>query len=285
MTTVLNRFELAEQVSDLCCNAGKIIVEVYNDRSSIELEYKADNSPVTRADKLSHNFIVSGLQRLTPDIPVLSEEQILPDFSLRRQWERYWLVDPLDGTREFIDRTGEFTINIALIERGKPVLGVIGVPLESIVYMGVPANSSEAALALKITAGERRPITTSDVSSASTINVLTSSRDQGIQLKACIERLQKGCTNVNWIKLGSALKFCHLAEGAGHLYPRYSPCYEWDVAAGHALLLAAGGCLVNTDFDPVVYNRQSSLLVPWFYALGERGDNGHHGFIVECLTQ
>jgi 3'(2'), 5'-bisphosphate nucleotidase len=267
ITENINLQALAEQLCQLCAEAGAAIVQVYQSASPLAVSYKADDSPLTAADTIAEDIIVAGLAALTPHWPILSEEQQLPDFALRQQWPCYWLVDPLDGTREFVERTGEFTINIALIEHGRPQLGVIYRPVQAAAYVGVPSLK----VAFKLEAGSRQDLHVSVVDKPSTLRVLTSSRHQNQQLTDCIALLERRFAGVYWLKAGSAVKFCRLAEGEGDIYPRFSPCCEWDIAAGQALLEAAGGSLLAMDFKPFRYNQQPSVLCPPFYALGGRG--------------
>jgi 3'(2'), 5'-bisphosphate nucleotidase len=260
--SIQSRLQLAKQIHPLCEQAGAKIAELHNSTVPIAVQHKADQSPVTEADRLAHRLIVDGLHALTPDYPVLSEEQQSPGFEQRRQWARYWLVDPLDGTREFIDRNGEFTINIALIENGFPVLGMIYLPLERLAYIGV-----ENAGAWRVDATGRQPITTAAVDPGAELRVFTSSRHCNAELLSCLDKLAQHFAPVQWLKVGSALKFCRLAEGRGDFYPRFSPCCEWDTAAGQAILEAAGGQLLDTNFNRLAYNQGPSLINPNFYAI------------------
>ncbi|MFA7554310.1 MAG: 3'(2'),5'-bisphosphate nucleotidase CysQ [Spongiibacteraceae bacterium] len=253
----------------LCAQAAAAIVEVYQSAEDIVFEQKIDRSPVTLADKKAHAIIIEGLAALPLQWPVLSEEQDDIDFELRRQWPRYWLVDPLDGTREFLDRNGEFTINIALIERGVAVLGVVYVPLSDQAYIGIPADN----YAVKVEAGRSYPLPLQEQAynhrvDSRMLRVLTSSRDNGDELQGFITAMQQHFDEVIWVKVGSALKFCLLAEGQGDIYPRFSPCSEWDTAAGQAVLEAAGGRLLDMTFKPLRYNQKPCLLNSNFYALG-----------------
>ncbi len=263
----MDKRKLAEELTALCAEAGVAIVEVYSSTKHIDVEYKSDASPLTAADKRAHNIIVSGLQALIPDWPVLSEEQDLPDFELRNSWDTYWLVDPLDGTREFVERTGEFTVNVALIEQGVATLGVVYLPMEKIAYIGIP----EQAFAVKVDSHSQTPLRVSAARQSASVTVLSSSRYQGGKLEYCMLRLTEYFGGINRLQAGSALKFCYLAEGRGDIYPRFSPCCEWDTAAGQAVLEAAGGSLVDLEFKPLRYNQQQSIMSPNFYGLGRTG--------------
>lgn len=257
---------LVEPLEELCRKAGRAIAEVYQSSEALVVEQKPDSSPLTVADQLAHDILYDGLSAIAPQWPVLSEEQPAPSLSVRQQWHRYWLVDPLDGTREFIDRTGEFTINVALIEAGCPVLGVVYLPLEEVAYIGAPS----LGLAVKAKTSGRQDLPVNKSDRGSQIRVLTSSRHNSDRLKACMQHLEAHFDAVKWLRAGSAIKFCRLAEGAGDFYPRYSPCSEWDTAAGQAVLEAAGGGLVGLDFKPLRYNQRASLINPPFYALANR---------------
>ena len=262
-TTKEERQALAGKLVELCRQAGQVITALYHSGEPLHINQKADDSPVTEADHQSQHVLAEGLGRLTPAWPVLSEEQAIPDFSERRDWRRYWLVDPLDGTREFINRTGEFTINIALIEDGWPVLGIIYLPLEESAYIGI-----EGGGAWREDAGGRTELKVRDRSSSDQLAVLTGSRHQGRLIQACLERLRQHFIGVERVQAGSALKFCLLAEGRGDIYPRFAPCCEWDTAAGQAVLEAAGGELLGMDFLRFRYNQKESLINPHFFAVG-----------------
>ena len=253
----------------LCRAAGEAICEHYFAPQADVYEAKGDDSPLTRADLASHALLQAGLIALDPTIPVLSEESAPAAIAERRQWRRYWLVDPLDGTKEFLARTGEFTVNIALIDNHRPALGVLYLPLEHSAYVGIPGlqarryddegegNWSASALAT-------RPL-----QSGQALTVLASRRHGGARLQACLDWLEVHWERVCRNNMGSALKFCHMASGRGDFYPRFSPCCEWDTAAGQAVLEAAGGCLLGLDGEPLRYNCSDSLYNPPFYAIAD----------------
>lgn len=259
--------QLAQQAYELCRQAAVAIMSIYEAKSPLAVEYKADQSPLTVADQQAHLIIADGLASLTPQWPVLSEEQALPSYEERSQWARYWLVDPLDGTREFIDRNGEFTVNIALIEQGFPVLGVVYVPSQHCGYIGIDGGSAQARAWRQDESG-RETLQVNTVNSAGALRLLSSARTSGPELMACMEGLAEHFDPVQWLRAGSALKFCQLAEGRADIYPRFSPCCEWDTAAGQAVLEAAGGQLLDTRFERFRYNQRASIICPSFYALG-----------------
>jgi 3'(2'), 5'-bisphosphate nucleotidase len=256
--------ELVGEIVTICQLASAAITDIYYGKKLPEVEFKEDLSPVTKADKAAHAIIVAELSRLSPDIPILSEEQDIPSFQKRKQWKKYWLVDPLDGTKEFIARNGEFTVNIALIEEGKPLLGVVYVPLEGSAYCGAKdcgawKVSPEGTVAIKVGGvPEER------------VRVLMSGRNRSSELDECLSALQLGFSEVETVESGSALKFCRLAEGLGDIYPRFSPCCEWDTAAGQAVLEGAGGELLTVEYKRFLYNQRESLINPHFYAIGGR---------------
>ena len=261
----MDLLRLAEQVKLICEQAGAAIKAVYESNESVIVTYKEDDSPVTEADNRANAIIVAALANLNEGLPVLSEEGHNPSFDARRKWSMYWLVDPLDGTREFVDRTGEFTINIALIDRGRPVLGVIHLPLERKTYTGVIDHG-----AWREDAAGKSPIAVSGFPAPNaSARVLTSSRYQNSELEEMLKSFEQRFSAVTRIKAGSALKFCLLAEGRGDIYPRFPPCCEWDTAAGQAVLEAAGGALVSAKtFQTFRYNQKESLINASFYALG-----------------
>jgi 3'(2'), 5'-bisphosphate nucleotidase len=253
----------------LCRQAGEAICAHYVAPAAGEYEAKGDDSPLTQADLASHALLLAGLNTLAREIPVLSEESGAEEIADRHQWSRYWLVDPLDGTREFLERTGEFTINIALIDQHRPVLGVLYLPLEQVAYVGIPGQ-----LANRYSPGEKDTWSVVELSTRSLENdrdlvVLASRRHRGGRLQSCLDWLGEHWGPVSRNNMGSALKFCRLAAGEGDFYPRFSPCCEWDTAAGQAVLEAAGGCLLGLDGEPLRYNCSDSLYSPPFYAVAD----------------
>lgn len=228
---------------DIARGAGARILEFYGREAGVEA--KADDSPLTLADKASHEFIVARLAELTPEIPVISEESAAEDFAVRSSWTRFWLVDPLDGTKEFLKQTGEFTVNIGLVESGVPTVGVVYAPAIDLFYWtdGTSAwKRSRNADSVRIDAGRYdggRP-------------VLVASRDHaGPEVKALVERHP----GAEFRSMGSSLKFCLVAEGAADVYLRDVPTMEWDTAAAHAVLRAAGATLRQADGLPLAYNK------------------------------
>ena len=250
---------LREACIELSLAAGAAILEVYAEDFPVEM--KADDSPLTQADLASHRIIVAGLHALAPDIPVLSEEGADIPWSVRRTWNRHWLVDPLDGTREFVKKNGEFTVNIALIENGRPVLGVVYAPVfDYLLHAEAGAGAFLRLPGGDVGAFSRRPAT-------APLRVAASRSHLDPRTAAALGRM--GETERHG--LGSSLKFCRIAEGRMDVYPRFGPTSEWDTAAGQCVLEAAGGAVLRLDGTPLVYNRKENILNPDFIALGDLG--------------
>jgi len=253
----------------LCLAAGEAIREYYEAPTAGDYEAKHDDSPLTHADLASHEILLAGLNALDASLPVLSEESTPVQIAQRRQWQRYWLVDPLDGTKEFLGRTGEFTINIALIDNHKPVLGVLYLPLEHAAFVGIPGDLAQCYT----DAGEGRwsisDLATRRLQVGGELTLLASRRHSGPRLSACLDWLAANWGPVSRSDMGSALKFCRMAQGHGDFYPRFSPCCEWDTAAGQAVMEAAGGVVLGMDGVPLRYNCSDSLYSPPFYAIAD----------------
>jgi 3'(2'), 5'-bisphosphate nucleotidase len=239
--------------------AGGEILKIYRS-SEFSVEDKEDNSPLTAADLASHHAIVDGLATLTPGIPVLSEESATLPYAERSRWARYWLVDPLDGTREFIKRNGEFTVNIALIEDGVPVLGVVHVPVTGTTY-----SAARGLGAFKQVAGaERQPVHVCPLGKGP-VMVVGSRSHRGSSLDGFLERLGEH----EMVGMGSSLKLCLVAEGLADVYPRLGPTSEWDTAAAQCVVEQAGGFVTTLDRKPLRYNAKDSLLNPFFLVFGD----------------
>ncbi|WP_008292656.1 3'(2'),5'-bisphosphate nucleotidase CysQ [Congregibacter litoralis] len=252
---------------DLCHQASERIVQFYNDEASASLfSSKEDRTPLTQADLTSHQILSSGLAALNPELPLLSEECSSSEIAGRHQWNSFWMVDPLDGTREFLERTGEFTINIALIEEQRPTVGLIYEPLKHKASLGIVGAG---AWELRWEEGSWRStaITTRRLPARELV-LLASKRHRNPQLDDCIAYLESS-HDIARQNSGSALKFCDLAAGQGDCYPRFSPCSEWDVAAGDALVSAAGGAVYGLNGAPLRYNARDTLLSPHFVAVGD----------------
>jgi len=250
--------QLRQEVIGIAELASEKILEIYN--TEFDVTKKDDNSPLTEADMAAHHTITDGLKKLTPEIPILSEESATIPFSTRQQWHRYWLVDPLDGTREFVKRNGEFTVNIALIEDHQPVLGVIHTPVTGVCYFA--SNDDGAYKKLPDQAAEK--ISTRSKQPEHTL-VAGSRSHRGDSLNAFLEKI--GSYEI--ISMGSSLKSCLVAEGKVDIYPRLGPTSEWDTAAAQCVVENAGGKLVELSMQPMRYNTKESLLNPHFLVIGD----------------
>ncbi|WIF57755.1 3'(2'),5'-bisphosphate nucleotidase CysQ [Atlantibacter hermannii] len=241
---------MLEQVCQLAREAGNAIMQVYQGEKPLDAVQKTDDSPVTAADIAAHKIIVAGLTALTPDIPVLSEEDP-PAWEIRQHWQRYWLVDPLDGTKEFLKRNGEFTVNIALIDNGKPVLGVVYAPVMNVMYSAAEGKAwkEECDIRNQIYVRDARPPL-----------VVISRSHADDELKEYLQQLGEHQTT----SIGSSLKFCLVAEGQAQLYPRFGPTCVWDTAAGHAVAVAAGAHVNDWKGVTLDYTPRESFLNPGF---------------------
>mgnify|MGYP001824463590 FL=1 len=254
----MNPCDYLDAVRDLAGKAGEKILEIYNTEFSVE--EKDDQSPLTAADMASHNVIVKGLEQLTPEIPVLSEESAKIPFEERSGWETYWLIDPLDGTKEFIKRNGEFTVNIALIHQGVPVLGVVYVPVSGVIYAGCEGKGS-----VKEVPGEGEKVIKVRKLSQGPIAVVGSRSHRGESLEAWLAKVGEH----EIVSMGSSLKICLVADGSADVYPRLGLTSEWDTAAAHCVVEQAGGFLTDTEMKPLRYNTKDSLLNPFFFVFGD----------------
>lgn len=254
-------------VLDLCHDASTSILAHYHDESSAGLfQSKEDRTPLTQADLASHEILSKGLRALRPELPLLSEECSTDEIAGRHSWNAFWMVDPLDGTREFLDRTGEFTINIAIVQDHRPTVGVIYEPRFHAASLGVVG---EGAWRMQWDDDRWRgaPLVCRSLPSQEMV-ILASKRHRNARLDSCLDYLSSS-HNLSRQNSGSALKFCDLAAGTGDCYPRFSPCSEWDVAAGDALVAAAGGGVLGLDGAPLRYNARETLLSPHFVAVGD----------------
>lgn len=244
---------MIEEIITISREAGTAIMQVYNGEKPLDLNKKQDDSPVTAADLASHRIIVMGLQALTPDIPLLSEEE-LPDWSVRKHWRRFWLVDPLDGTQGFLIYNGEFTVNIALIDNGKPVIGVVYVPVSNKIY----AAAYGKAWCIN-ESGEEQAI---EVKKAyPPLVVVSRSQGNNVDLQDYLVSLGKH----QIITIGSSLKFCLIAEGTAQLYPRFGLTNVWDTAAGHLVAMVAGAQVKDWKGRNLDYIPRKSFFNPSFH--------------------
>lgn len=250
--------DLRETVIAIARQAGAAIMEIYE--SGFEVTHKDDASPLTAADLAAHRIIVEGLERLTPELPVLSEESAAVPWETRRLWPSYWLVDPLDGTREFIKRNGEFSVNIALIVQGAPAMGVVQAPVGGLVW-----HAARGEQAYRRDGQRDEPLRVRAPATAP-LRVAASRSHRDPRTQQVLGRMGE----IEEVALGSSLKFCRLAEGGLDVYPRFGPTSEWDTAAGQCVLHAAGGAVLAADTGkPFRYNRRETLLNGDFIALGD----------------
>ena len=252
-----------EQARLLACQAGQAIMAIY--ARDFTSETKADASPLTEADLASHRILVDGLQRMTPDIPVLSEESADIPWETRQVWERYWLIDPLDGTKEFIKRNGEFTVNIALIENNQPVLGVVFAPALGRLFSAASGLGAWHQHVL---------LDSADLQLSAASSIAVHARSEGEVWRVVGSRSHAGEGMAEWlaelgehelVSMGSSLKLCLVADGTAHVYPRLGPTCEWDTAAAHAVVLEAGGQVLNAEDQPLLYNTKAEYLNPHFF--------------------
>ncbi len=251
------------ELLNIAIDAGKEILNIYNDE--IIVNSKEDKSPITQADIKSNDLIVNRLNKLESDIPILTEESVV-EWKNRKDWIKYWLIDPLDGTKEFINRNGEFTVNISLIENNYPIFGIIYSPVKSLLYYALKNN------------GCYKLKTNSNLSTLKNFNKINIHKEKNITTKVIGSRshsskeflnwVEKKFTNFELITIGSSLKFCILAEGKADIYPRFGPTSEWDIAAGHIILEEAGGKLKTIDNKDILYNTKDDILNPHFIAYG-----------------
>lgn len=258
MTHVRITSDLRETVIAIAQDAAAAIMQVY--ASGFDVVLKDDDSPVTAADLAANQVIINGLSRLTPDLPILSEESAMVDWETRRHWGAYWLVDPLDGTREFIKRNGEFSVNIALIYQGAATFGVVLAPVTGVVWHAMRGEQAFRRQGLHDTVLHTR------VPAQAPLRVAASRSHRSPRTQALLQRMGE----IETVAQGSSLKFCRIAEGDLDVYPRLGPTSEWDTAAGQCVLHAAGGIVVSAaSGKPFRYNRRESLLNGDFMALGD----------------
>jgi 3'(2'), 5'-bisphosphate nucleotidase len=259
--SMLNVSTLQEPLIQIAQKASSAILDIYVNSRQYPVKIKPDHSPLTQADLMAQEIIAAGLQQLTPDIPILSEENLIPPWEERSLWQYHWLVDPLDGTQPFIQHNGEFTVNIALIHAHQPIFGLIYVPVIEecyYAYADVGARKRDAT-------GQEFVLKTRPWQSSQP-HILTSHGAKEERLKARFPNFD----TFAWTKMSSAWKFCWLAEGKADISPRFGNTSEWDTAAGQCILEMAGGALLDLQGRPLRYNMQPSLINPYFIAMGDR---------------
>jgi 3'(2'), 5'-bisphosphate nucleotidase len=265
--------ELLPQVVNIAISAGDAIMQIYAD-PTMAVTTKADDTPLTQADLASDRVISAGLAQLLSGWPVLTEESAQTGYIDRRDWKNFWLIDPLDGTKEFISRNGEFTVNIALIERGEPVLGVVYAPALDVCYFaarGVGAyvrRGAEAAHCIRV----------ADHLPGALLNVVASRSHRDSTTEMCLEKLGE----YQCVSMGSSLKFCLVAEGVAHLYLRTGPTMEWDTAAAHAVVKYAGGTVIDFNGNDLHYNKPD-LHNPGFFVISA-SDEDLRARLVESMS-
>jgi 3'(2'), 5'-bisphosphate nucleotidase len=258
---------LCTEVRRIARQAGARIMGIYG--GDIAVTYKGDDSPLTAADAAAHEEILAGLTQLTPDIPVWSEESATVPFAERGRWPRFWLVDPLDGTKEFIKRNGEFTVNIALVEGHTPVLGVVLAPALDREYFG------HGGKAFRVDSGGAPRAIHVRQATSSPVRVAGSRSHRGDSLDGFLGAIGPH----EFISMGSSLKFCLVAEGLADVYPRLGPTSEWDTAAAQAVLTAAGGEVTTLQGEALPYNKGPEVLNPHFVAFGARDVDWVHRLV------
>ena len=247
--------------------AGKAILDIY-ESGDFGIETKADNSPLTLADQAANQVILETLEKM--EYPILSEEGVNIEYNERKNWNQFWLVDPLDGTKEFIKKNGEFTINVAFIENGRARTGLVYAPVLEEFYLGI---DEELALKFSLKAGEQikeLPATAKVLKVQKpddNIMVVASRSHFNKETEDFINQLRKEYKKVDFMSKGSSLKLCMVAEGSAHIYPRFGPTMEWDTAAAHAVVSAAGGRVLNPEGGELLYNKEN-LLNPFFVVKG-----------------
>jgi 3'(2'), 5'-bisphosphate nucleotidase len=248
-----------DAVREIASDAAHQILKIYE--TDFNIEHKDDRSPLTAADMAAHKTIIAGLKKLTPDIPIVSEESSEISFDVRSGWSRYWLVDPLDGTREFIKRNGEFTVNIALIEAHEPVIGIVHVPVTGICYYAGRGQGAHKAIA-----DEPPELIKTRKVSLNNLSVAGSRSHGSEKFRVFVENLG---SDIEVVAIGSSLKSCLVAEGKVDIYPRFGPTSEWDTAAAQCVVEEAGGLVTDMQLQPLYYNTKPSFLNPSFLVIGD----------------
>jgi len=241
-----------EKIIEIAKDAGRVIMEVY--QKDFSIEYKDDSSPLTEADLKSNELICEALIRLYPHIPILSEENKMVSYEERKEWDYFWLIDPIDGTKEFIKKNGEFTVNIALIKEGIPILGVVYAPVLEDIYS---AKKGEGAFKN----GEKLPLLFNN-SPKEKLKVVASKSHLSNETQEFIDNLDT--KTIEQVSKGSSLKLCMVAEGVADIYPRLAPTMEWDTGAAHAVVLEAGKTVSIFDNSQSLQYNKKNLLNPWF---------------------
>lgn len=246
-------------IGQIAKEAGSEIINIY--QRDFDIEFKSDQSPLTEADSKSNDVIIKALRSLHPDIPIISEENKKVPYSERSLWGQFWLIDPLDGTKEFIKKNGEFTINIALIRDGLPVLGVVYKPVDEILYV---AEKNSGAFKTEKYGKISRISNNVHYSELEKIKVVASRSHLTAEVNEFIQDLEKEGKTVEMISVGSSLKLCLVAEGSANVYPRFGPTMEWDTGAAQAVVMESGRSVLNYETSELLNYNKESLLNPWF---------------------
>ena len=260
----MNLNTLILPLSNIAIIAGKIILTYYKNLKDIKI--KDDSSPLTEADLESNSFIIKKLKQIDPSIPILSEESLV-EWSTRKKWSTYWLIDPLDGTKEFIDQNGEFTVNIALIENNKPILGIIYAPALSTLYYAYKNSGCYKINCTNVlkNLNKSNKIHVNKKNKSDHLLVVGSRSHSNEDFSLWVNNNVK---DYEIVKKGSSLKFCNIADGNADIYPRFGLTSEWDIAAGHIILNEAGGNIKSIDNSEIFYNTKENILNPYFIASG-----------------
>ncbi|MDX1919069.1 MAG: 3'(2'),5'-bisphosphate nucleotidase CysQ [Candidatus Caenarcaniphilales bacterium] len=250
-----------DALNQIAYQAGEAIMKIYEgDKAGFEVEYKDDRSPLTIADRLSHELIEAGLKKLHPEIPVLSEESDHVAYTIRRSWSKLWLVDPLDGTKQFVARQGEFTVNIALIEENKPVLGIIYSPTTQALYYAAKEKGAYRVLG----DGEPERLPSKHTPLPGELKVIGSRSHVSAEFEAFVNEQREKYESLELVNIGSSLKFCLIAEGKADIYPRFGPTMEWDTAAAQIIVQECGRNIYHAETgNELTYNKEN-LLNPGF---------------------
>jgi len=247
-----------QKINSITKKAGDEIMKIY--QQDFDVDYKADNSPLTKADIKSNEIITDSLKNIYPEIPILSEENKEVPYNIRKNWEYFWLIDPLDGTKEFVKKNGEFTVNIVLIYKDTPVLGVIYSPALELLYY---AQKEKGAFKQEKDANTKKlPIY--NRTNNTTLKVIAPKSHYTQETKEFVNNLKNQHKKIEFINIGSSLKLCLIAEGKADIYPRLTPTMEWDIAAGQAIVEQAGGKIVELKTQTTLKYNKQDLLNPWF---------------------
>jgi len=248
-----------DRILGAAVTAGSVIMEIYE--RDFEVDFKSDQSPLTEADRQANSVIMDSLSTHYPHIPIISEENKEVAYAERSEWEQFWLVDPLDGTKEFIKKNGEFTVNIALIKKGLPVAGIVYRPVERISYS---AESGSGAFRTLIGREAQRIHNDKHYLDQEKVSVVASRSHITPEVADFVEKLKESGKEVNLISVGSSLKLCLVAEGSANVYPRFGPTMEWDTGAAHAVVLESGRDVISHETGESLLYNKPSLLNPWF---------------------